>query len=188
LFGAGLVVGGVGCLAEFAMAFVLVGVGCELVEQMVGPDQCHEVVGGQEGDEAFLPVVMAAFDFAFGLGRWGLKQLDAVEVPGGTDLGQRVGALRKDKSVVIDVEFECQAVFAEGGREEVEVSEEGFGVINRGPDADVRAVIKEIQEGIMFLVAGEPAMRGVASSSQSASSFRHCQRRAEAGRHRAGVE
>ena len=46
LFGAGWLVGGVGCLAEFAMAFVLVGVGYELVEQMVGPDQFHDVVGG----------------------------------------------------------------------------------------------------------------------------------------------
>ena len=46
LFGAGWLVGGVGCLAEFAMDFVLVGVGDELVEQMVGPDQFHDVVGG----------------------------------------------------------------------------------------------------------------------------------------------
>ena len=48
-FGEGLVVGGVGCLAEFAVDFVLVGVGHELVEQVVGPDQFHDVVGGQEG-------------------------------------------------------------------------------------------------------------------------------------------
>ena len=35
IFGEGLLVGGVGCDAEFAMDFVLVGVGYELVEQMV---------------------------------------------------------------------------------------------------------------------------------------------------------
>ena len=81
-FGEGLLVGGVGCLAEFAVDFVLVGVGHELVEEVVGPDQFDDVVGGQEGDEAFLPVVVAAFDFAFGLGRWGVEQLDAVEVEG----------------------------------------------------------------------------------------------------------
>ena len=45
-FGAGLLVGEVGCLAEFAIDFVLVGVGHELVEQLVGPDQFHDLVGG----------------------------------------------------------------------------------------------------------------------------------------------
>jgi len=68
LFGEGLLVGGVGCLAEFAVDFVLVGVGDELVEQLVGPDQFHDLVGGQERNQAFLPVVVAAFDFAFGVG------------------------------------------------------------------------------------------------------------------------
>ena len=55
-FGEGLLVGGVGCLAEFAVDFVLVAVGDELVEQLVGPHQFNDVVGGQEGDEAFLPL------------------------------------------------------------------------------------------------------------------------------------
>ena len=60
VFGEGLLVGGVGCLAEFAVDFVLVGVGDELVEQLVGPDQFNDLVSGQEGDQAFLPVVVAA--------------------------------------------------------------------------------------------------------------------------------
>ena len=75
LFGEGLLLSSLGCLAEFAVDFVLVGVGHELVEEGVGPDQCNDLFGGQEGDEAFLPVVVAAFDFAFGLGRWGLAEL-----------------------------------------------------------------------------------------------------------------
>ena len=50
VFGEGLLVGGVGCLAESAVDFVLVGVGDELVEQLVGPDQFHDLVSGQEGD------------------------------------------------------------------------------------------------------------------------------------------
>jgi len=49
-----LLVGGVGCLAEFAMDFVLVGVEHELVEEVVGPDQFHDLFSGQEGDETFL--------------------------------------------------------------------------------------------------------------------------------------
>jgi hypothetical protein len=99
-FGAGLWVGGVGCLAGFAMDFVLVGVGHELVEQMVGPDQFNDLFGGQEGDEAFLPVVMAAFDFPFGLGRWGLAELDTVGVERGAELGERIGVVGVEEGVV----------------------------------------------------------------------------------------
>ena len=73
----GLLVGGVGCLAEFAVNFVLIGVGQEWVEELVGPDQFGAVVGRQERDEAFLPVVVAAFDFAFGL--WGVRLLIGVQ-------------------------------------------------------------------------------------------------------------
>jgi hypothetical protein len=55
--------GGVGCLVEFSVAFVAVGVGHELGEELVGSSQFKDVVGGQECDQSFLPVVMAAFDF-----------------------------------------------------------------------------------------------------------------------------
>ena len=66
-FGEGLLVGLLQGLVEFAVVFMLIGVGSELVEQLVGPGEFDDLVGGQEGDEAFLPVVVAAFDFAFGL-------------------------------------------------------------------------------------------------------------------------
>jgi len=45
-FREGLLVGGVGCLAEFAVDFVLVGVGHELVEEVVGSGQFNDVIGG----------------------------------------------------------------------------------------------------------------------------------------------
>jgi len=69
VFGEGLAVGGVGRLSQFAVDFMLVGMRKELVEQVVGSDQFDEVFGGEEWNEAFLPVVVAAFDFAFGLRR-----------------------------------------------------------------------------------------------------------------------
>jgi hypothetical protein len=68
--------------AECAVDFVFVGVGHQLVEQWVSPGERANIFGGEEGRQAFLPVVMAALDFAFGLGRWGLAELDAVEVEG----------------------------------------------------------------------------------------------------------
>lgn len=69
LLGEGFGMGGLRGPAEFAVDFMLVGVGDELSEQLVGTGEFGEVFGGQERDQAFLPVVVAAFDFAFGLGR-----------------------------------------------------------------------------------------------------------------------
>jgi hypothetical protein len=63
LCGEGLLLGLERGQAELAVDFMLVGMGHELVEQVVGPGQFADLVGGQEGDEAFLPVVVAAFDF-----------------------------------------------------------------------------------------------------------------------------
>ena len=160
LFGAGLVVGGVGCLAEFAMAFVLVGVGCELVEQMVGPDQFHAVVGGQEGDEAFLPVVMAAFDLAFGLGRWGLKQLDAVEAEGRPKLGAGVGVVGVAEGVVVHIRGQGQAVGLEDPGKEVAVSQEGFPGVEPCAGVEACGVVEDFQEDLFVGAAGQPGMWG----------------------------
>ena len=53
--------------AQFAVDCVLVDVREELIEEAVGAFEFEDVVGGQEEWEAFLPGVVAAFDFAFGL-------------------------------------------------------------------------------------------------------------------------
>jgi hypothetical protein len=76
-FGEGLQMGGVWSLAEFAVDFVVVGMGQEWGEQMVCAGEFDDVVGGQERDETFLPVVVAAFDFAFGLWGWSVEEFDA---------------------------------------------------------------------------------------------------------------
>jgi hypothetical protein len=60
--------GGLGRGAQFAVDFMGVGVGPELVEQEIGAIQLADLVGGQQGRQASLPVIVATFDFAFGLG------------------------------------------------------------------------------------------------------------------------
>ena len=101
---------------------------------------------------------MLALDLALGLGRARVAQRDTVEEQRGSELCQGVGALRKEQAVAIDIKFQRQAVFEEGGGEEVKVSQQVFAVIDGGPGADARAVIEQIQERIIFRVAGEPAM------------------------------
>ena len=107
-FSEGLLLGGLGCLAEFTVDFVLVGVGHELVEPMVGPGEFDDLVGGQERDEAFLPVVVTAFDFTFGLGRWGIEPLDAVEVESRAELGEGVGGVGVEEGVEVQQGLPCR--------------------------------------------------------------------------------
>lgn len=121
---------------------------------------CGDGFGGEEGRQAALPVLVLAFDFALGLRGACVAQRDAVKVQSLPQLGEGVGALGKEQAVTIDVEFQRQAVFGEGCGEEVEVGQEVFAVINGGPGANARAVIEQIQEGIIFSVSGEPAVRG----------------------------
>ena len=104
IFSDSLLVGLERCLAEFAMDFMLIGMRDELVEEVVGPDQFDDLVSRQEGDEAFLPVVVAAFDFTFGLRRWGVAEVDAVEVESLTELGEGVGVVGVEEGVVVHVE------------------------------------------------------------------------------------
>ena len=151
--------GGVGGALEFAMDFVGVAVTAQIRQKRVGCGGRADRFGGEEGGQAALPVLVLAFDLAFGLRGARIAQGDAVKVQGLPQLGEGLGALGKEQTVAIDVKFQGQAMLGESGGQEVEVSEQVFTVIDRGSGADARAVIQQIQERIMFSVAGEPAMR-----------------------------
>jgi hypothetical protein len=99
VFGQSSGASGVRGSAQFAMDFVLVGMEQELIEEAVGPLQIEDIIGGEQWGQAFLPVVMAAFDFAFGLGRGGVAQGDAIEVQGGAKLGESFGGIGKEEGV-----------------------------------------------------------------------------------------
>ena len=128
LVGEGLLAGGLGWPAEFTMDFVLVGVGDEGIEETVGGGEFAEAFCGEEGAEAFLPVVVAAFDFAFGLRGWGVAELDAVEAEGCAELGEGIGVVSVKEGVVVHIDGQRPAVSLEDAGEEVEVGEEGFQV------------------------------------------------------------
>ena len=159
-FGEGLLVGGVGCLAEFAVDFVLVGVGHELVEEEVGPDQFHDVVGGQEGDKAFLPVVMPAFDFTFGLGRWGVAEVDAVKVERGPKLGESVGVVGVEEGVVVHIKGQRQAMGLEDAGEKIEMGQEGFAGVKPCAGVEAGGIVEDFQQDLFVGTAGQPGVRG----------------------------
>ena len=67
LVGKGLLPGGLWGGAQFTVDFVVIDMWQELIEELVGPVEFQDAVSGQQGREAVLPVIVAAFDFAFGL-------------------------------------------------------------------------------------------------------------------------
>ncbi len=159
-FSEGLLVGGVGCLAKFAVDFVLVGVGDELVEEVVGPNQFHDVVGGQEGDEAFLPVVVPAFDFAFGLGRRRIKESDAVEAEGRPQLGEGVGVVGVEEGVEVHRQGQGQAVGLEDAGEKIEMGQEGFAGVKPCAGVEAGGVVEGFQQDLFVGTVGQPGVRG----------------------------
>jgi hypothetical protein len=158
LVGEGLVLGRVGCLAEFAVAFVVIGVRDELVEELVGPGEFDDALGGQQGDEAFLPVVVAAFDFAFGLGRWGVEEFDPVEVEGRAKLGEGVRIVGVEEGVEVHIEGQGQAVGLEGAGKKVEMGEEGFGGIETGAGIEAGGVVEDFQQDLLVSNVRQPGM------------------------------
>ena len=83
LFLLGLADGGLRGHAQFPVDFVLIGVLGECCQELIGFAQVVDLIGGQKGGQAFLPIIVAPLDFAFGLGRRGKTQGDAVEVERG---------------------------------------------------------------------------------------------------------
>ena len=163
------------------MDFMLVGVGQELVEQLVGPGEFANAVGSEERNEAFLPVVVAAFDFAFGLWGGGVAELDAVEVQGRAKLGEGVRVVRVEEGVVVHIEGQREAVRLKGAGEEVEVGEQGFSGVEAGTGVEAGGIVEDFQEdlfsgavrqegvgcGVVLpegaVVAGLPAFDGLGS-------------------------
>jgi len=157
-FGEGLGFGGMGCGAEFTVDFVLIDVGEELIEQTVGPLEFADVIGGEQWWEAFLPVVMAAFDFAFGLGCWGIEEFDAVEVEGLAELGEGVWVVGVKEGVEVHIQGQRQAVDSEGCGKEVQMGQQGFGGIKACADIEARGVVQDVEEGLFVGIAGQPGM------------------------------
>ena len=158
-FGEGLLPCGVRGDGQLAVDFVLIGVGEELVEQVVGPVQFENAVGHQQRGQSFLPVVVAALDLAFGLGRGGVAQGHAVEVQRGTELGEGIRVVGEEEGMVVHIEGQRQAVGEEDAGEEVEVGQEGFAVVEASPEVVAGGVVEEIEQDLLVRTVRQPRVR-----------------------------
>jgi hypothetical protein len=103
---------------------------------------------------------VAAFDFAFGLGRGGEEEIDAIEVEGGPELGEGVGVVGIEEGVEVYIEGERQAVELEGAGEEVEMCEQRFGGIEACARVEACGVVENIEENLLVCGAGQEGVRG----------------------------
>ena len=147
---------------EFAVAFVLIAVETQGLDMRVGLVEIGEVLAGEVGGQALLPEEMSAFDFAFGLRRGRVAERDAVEVKGLAQLREGLGVMGEEEAVVIDVDFQGQAILAEGRGQEIEVGQQGFTLIDFRAGKDAAAIVEHVEHGKGLWAAGEPAVgRGV---------------------------
>lgn len=139
----------------------------ELVEQAIGTFQLADVVCGQERGQASLPEVVTAFDFALGL-RGGRKaQGDAVEMQSGPQLGEGLGRVGEEERMIVHIKGQRQAVSEEGARQEIEVSREGFAVVETSACIVTGGGVEDFKEGLLVGAPGSQAW-GLASYGQSA--------------------
>jgi len=122
---------------------------------LVGRGEFNDGFCGEQGDEAFLPVVVAAFDFAFGLGRGGVAELNPVKVEGLAELGEGIGIVGVKEGVVVHIKGQRETVGLADAREEVEVGEEGFSGIEARTGVEAGGVVEDFQEDLFVGAAVE---------------------------------
>lgn len=102
-----------------------------------------------------MPVVVAAFDFTFGLRGWGVEEFDAVEVEGRAELGEGVRVVGVEEGVVVHVKSQGQSVSLKGAGKEVEVGEQGFAWVEACAGVETRGVVEDFQEALFVCAAVE---------------------------------
>ena len=104
LFFSSQVPGGLRGGSDLAVFFVAVVVEAEFFDEAVGLREGGDVFGREEGGETFLPEVVRALDFSFGLRGGREAQGDFVKAQGGAELGEGVWLAGEEKGVVVDIE------------------------------------------------------------------------------------
>ena len=145
--------------AQFPVRLVDVAVEPQRIDVPVGLLQFGDLFTGEKGGEALLPELMFPFDFAFGLGRGSVTKTNAIKLERPAQLRQRVRELRGKDGMIIDIELQRSAVVQEGARQEIEVGQEQFALINLGADKEAAAVVEHIEHGKIAGGEREPTVR-----------------------------
>lgn len=141
---------------QLAVFFMVVAVGAEAVDLGVGFVEAMDLLAGEEGWQALLPVLVFAFDFAFGLGSRGIPEGDPIEVQGRAKLGERVWSGGEEDAVVIDVEGQRESEISKGAGQQIEIGKQNFPFIDLGRDEEAAAIIKHVEHGPLELGIGKP--------------------------------
>src|SRR5258708_1631095 len=115
------------------------------VDVGVGLFEFADLFAGEVGGETVFPKLVLAFDFAFGLRRWSIKEANVVELQGRAQLGESFWVLSEEDAVIIDIELEWASVGQEGGGEEIQVGQEEFAVIKFGADEQAAAIVEHVE-------------------------------------------
>ncbi len=141
-----LVPGGLRSGADFAMFFHLVMVFAQGIEQVIGRGQLVNVFGLKEWGQTFLPELVTALDFAFGLGSGSITQRDAIKAQSGGQLGVGLWGVGEEEAVIIDIETEGQAVGLEDAAEEVHMGQQSFTWVKTGSEDDAAVIVQDVQQ------------------------------------------
>ncbi len=114
---------------------------------------------GEIGWEAFLPELVFALDFAFGLGCGSIKKANVVELQCRAQLGESLWVLSEEDAVIIDIELEWSPVGQEGGGQEIQIGQEELPVIDFGADEEAAAIVEHVEHGEVNGAEGEPRVR-----------------------------
>src|ERR1022692_560858 len=144
--------------AQFAVGFLGVAMKSQSIDVGVGGFDLGNLFAGEIGREPALPELVLALDFALGLRCWGIKEADVVELERPAELGQRIGILREEHGVIIDVDLQRSAVEEESGWEEIQIGQEEFSAIEFGTDKDAATIVEHIEHGKVQRAGREPAM------------------------------
>jgi hypothetical protein len=147
---------------KFAVGFPGVAMEAQGLDVPVGFGQVSDALAGEIGRQPLLPELVFAFDFAFGLRGWSVKETNVIKPQGRAQLGQSVRGLGEENGVVIDIELQGPAVGQESSGQEIQVGQKEFSIIEFGPHKKAAAIIEHIEHGKVEGAEREPMMgRGV---------------------------
>lgn len=106
-----------------------------------------------------MPVVVAAFDFAFCLRSGSVAECDAVKLESSTELSESVWRVGEKERVIIDVKSQRQTVREKGRGEEIQMSGERLGAVKTSACIEARGIVENVEEHLFILAAREERVR-----------------------------